>query len=73
MKADLYIQGHFWATIDVPGDSLIALLAKGMITEAQHKADQLQADLNAIDGVQCSIHLRVKQPVTYTVHDHKPS
>ncbi len=65
MKADLYVQGNFWASIDVPGDSLIALLAKGMITEAQHKAEQLQADLMAIDGVQCSISLRLKKPVTY--------
>ncbi|MBA7639367.1 hypothetical protein ES703_47025 [subsurface metagenome] len=73
MKADLYVQGHFWATIDVPGDGLLALLASGMITEAQRKADQLQADLNAIDGVVCSIHLRLKEPVTYTVHDYKPS
>ena len=65
MKADLYVQGHFWATIDVPGDSLLALLAKGMITEAQQKAHQLQADLNTINGVVCSIHMRVKEPITY--------
>ncbi|MBA7592681.1 hypothetical protein ES708_34874 [subsurface metagenome] len=58
MKADLYVQGHFWATIDVPGDSLLTLLASGMITEAQQRAAQLEADLNAIDGVQCSIHIR---------------
>lgn len=66
MKANLYVQGHFWATIDVPGDSLLALLAKGMIVEAQQKADQLKADLEAIDGVVCSIHMRIKNPVTYT-------
>jgi len=67
MKADLYVQGRFWASIDVPGDSLLALLAAGMITEAQHKADQLKADLNAIDGVVCSIHMRLKNPVTYSL------
>ncbi len=65
MKADLYVQGHFWATIDVPGDSLLALLAKGMITEAQQRADQLKADLNGIDGVKCSIHLRLQDRVIY--------
>jgi len=69
MKADLYVQGHFWATIDLPGDSLLALLANGMITEAQRKAHQLHDDLIAIDGVTCSISLRVKQPPTY---EHTP-
>ncbi|MBA7690790.1 hypothetical protein ES703_99322 [subsurface metagenome] len=66
MKADLFVQGHFWATIDLPGDSLLALLAKGMITEAQQKAEQLRQDLDSLDGVTCSISLRVKEPVTYT-------
>jgi len=60
MKADLYIQGHFWATIQVPGDSLLALLAKGMITEATIKMEQLKQDLELIDGVACSIHLRLR-------------
>jgi len=69
MKADLYVQGHFWATINVPGDSLLALLASGMIVEAQRKADQLKADLEAIDSVACSIHLRFKTPVTFTDKD----
>ena len=57
MKADLYVQGHFWATIELPADGLLAILAKGMITEAQRKAQQLQADLNAIDGVEICLEL----------------
>ncbi|MBA7572252.1 hypothetical protein ES708_14028 [subsurface metagenome] len=65
MKADLYVQGQYWATIDVPGDSLLALLAKGMITEAQQKAEQLARDLNNLEGVSCSISLRRKEPVAY--------
>lgn len=65
MKADLYVQGHFWGTIDLPGDSLLALLAKGMITEAQQKAEQLRQDLNDLDGVSCSISLRLQGHVTY--------
>ncbi|GAI80379.1 unnamed protein product [marine sediment metagenome] len=74
MKADLYVQGHFWGTIDVPGDGLLALLAKGMITEAQRKAEQLRQDLDSLDGVSCSISLRLKEPVTYSPHtsDHAP-
>ena len=66
MKADLYVQGHFWATIEIPGDSLLALLAKGMIIEAQAKAKQLAQDLADLDQVQCSVSLRLKPPVTYT-------
>jgi len=66
MKANLYVQGNFWATILVPGDSLLALLAKGMITEANRKAQQLAKELNDLDQVQCSINLRVRHPVDYT-------
>ncbi|GAI13699.1 unnamed protein product, partial [marine sediment metagenome] len=58
MKADLYVQGNFWATVDVPDDGLLTLLAKGMITEAQRKAQQLRRDLDSLDGVQCSISIR---------------
>ena len=65
MKADLYVQGAFWATIIVPGDSLLALLAKGMITEANRKAEQLAKELNDLDQVQCSINLRFRHPVNY--------
>jgi len=66
MKADLYVQGNFWATIVIPGDSLLALLAKGMITEANRKTEQLANDLGNLDQVQCSINLRFRDPVHYT-------
>jgi len=65
MKANLYVQGNFWATIDLPGDSLLALLAKGMIAEANRKALQLADELNDLDGVTCSISLRIRQPIPY--------
>ncbi|TEU08466.1 MAG: hypothetical protein E3J25_11980 [Anaerolineales bacterium] len=66
MKADLYVQGHFWASIDIPGDSLLALLAKGMITEANEKAQALAKELNDLNQVHCSVSLRLSHPVTYT-------
>ncbi|MBA7633504.1 hypothetical protein ES703_41072 [subsurface metagenome] len=66
MKADLYVQGNFWATIIIPGDSLLALLAKGMIAEANLKAQQLARELNDLDQVQCSVSLRFSDPVTYS-------
>lgn len=69
MKADLYVQGHFWATIDVPGDSLLALLAQGMISRAERLAHQLKSDLNALEGVNCSISLRLKSPVAFSPPD----
>jgi len=65
MKADLYVQGSFWATIVIPGDSLLALLAKGLITQANRKPQQLTDDLANLDQVQCSINLRFREPVTY--------
>lgn len=66
MKADLYVQGRHWATIQLAQHSLLALLAKGMITEANEKAQQLARELTDLDQVQCSISLRFRHPVTYT-------
>ena len=66
MKADLYVQGNFWATLIIPGDSLLAVLAKGMIDEANRKAQQLAKELNDLNQVQCSINLRFRHPVDYT-------
>ncbi len=60
MKADLYVQGHFWASIDIPGDSLLALLAKGMITEANEKAAQLARELTDLDQIQCTVTLCIR-------------
>lgn len=65
MKANLYLQGHFWASINLPGDSLLALLAKGMITEANRKPQQLADELNNLDQVECSISLRILGKPTY--------
>lgn len=66
MKADLFVQGQFWATIIIPGDSLLALLAKGMIAEANLKAAQLANELNDLNQVQCSVSLRFSDPVAYS-------
>jgi len=73
MKADLYVQGRFWATVLLPGDSLLALLAQGMIAQATDKAAELQSDLGAIEGVKCSISLRYKVPVTYETDTPDPT
>jgi len=70
MKADLYVQGHFWATIVIPGDSLICLLAMGMITSANQKAQQLANELNDLDQVHCSVSLRFQDPTTYPPGEH---
>jgi len=68
MKADLYVQGNYWATIEIPGDSLLALLAKGMITEASDKLDALANELNDLDHVQCSVSLHIRETVAYNSH-----
>jgi len=70
MKADLYVQGHFWASIDIPGDSLLALLAKGMITEANEKAAQLARELTDLDQIQCTVTLCIRHDPAYAVPDH---
>ncbi|GAI67686.1 unnamed protein product [marine sediment metagenome] len=60
MKADLFVQGRFWASIDIPGDSLLALLSKGMITEANEKAAQLARELTDLDQIQCTVTLCIR-------------
>lgn len=66
MKANLFIQGHFWASIDIPGDGLLALLAKGMITEANEKAAQLARELTDLNDVQCTVTLSIRHAPTYS-------
>ena len=65
MKAELYVQGHFWATIEIPGDGLLALLAAGMISHTEHRADELKRYLEHLAQVHCAISLRAKQPLRY--------
>jgi len=73
MKADLYVQGHFWATVDVPPNSLLDLLAQGMISRAERLCTELQDDLNALADVDCQISLRLKMPVPFPPHrDTRP-
>jgi len=69
MKANLYLQGNFLASIEIPGDSLLALLAKGMITEATQKAQELARELNDLDQVRCSVSLRIQHGPAYAVPD----
>ena len=69
MKANLFVQGHFWASIDIPGDSLIALLAKGMITEANEKAAELARELTDLDQIQCTLTLSIRHDPAYAVPD----
>jgi len=76
MEADLYVQGRFWATVDVPSGGLLDLLAQGMITQTTEKAAQLQSDINDIDGAYCCISLRWKVPApppNDTINNSNPS
>ncbi len=66
MKADIFIQGHLCATISIPSDSLLGLLARGMITEAAPKLQRLARDLSDLDQVQCSVSLRIRTPTPYS-------
>jgi len=66
MKADLYVQGNFWATMDVPGDAFLTILAKGILAHARGQIDTLERDMQELQGISCSISLRVKLPTVYT-------
>lgn len=71
MKAKLYVQGVYWATLDVPGDSLLALLAQGMITRANLEAAALHQSLLGPTDVRCSVNIHIQPPVTYTLTEEK--
>lgn len=60
MKADLFVQGIYWATIQIPDNSLLDLLAKGMITEASEKAAALACELTDLDHIECSVSLHIR-------------
>lgn len=66
MKADLYVQGNYWATIDLPGHSLLAVLSKGILTHAQGQVHRLKEDLETLQGITCTISLSIKPPTTYS-------
>lgn len=61
MEANVYIEGEFWATILIPGDSPLAFLAKAITDQvnAVHSPAGLEpANLNCIT---CTISLRTGQ------------
>ncbi len=48
MKASLYVLGVYRGEIEVGDNSLVGLLARGMFGEGMAKANEMQAELNAI-------------------------
>lgn len=61
MKANIYVQGTHWATIDIPPHSVLGLLAQGILTHYLRVAHHLEHTMLHLDGVQCQISLRVKE------------
>lgn len=71
MKADLFVQGNYWASFDIPGDSLLALLAAGITATAEKTALRLQSEVGDLGHVECSVNIRWHHPTTYNT-DEEP-
>ncbi len=76
MKADLYVQGVYQATIDLQPNGLIALVAKRMTAFAEDTAKLLKPHPANIAGISCTISLRYKKKPLYSdktapPHPHK--
>jgi len=69
MKADLFVQGDYWASFDLPGDSLLALLAAGITATAEKTALRLKSECGDLGQVECSVNIRWHRPVTYDAED----
>ena len=66
MKADLYVQGQYQATIDLPAHSPIALVAKVMTAFSEDVAKLLKPHPANIAGISCTISLRYNKKALYS-------
>jgi len=66
MKADLYVQGHYQATIDLQDHGLIALVAKRMTAFSEDVAKLLKPHPANIAGISCTISLRYNKKTLYS-------
>ncbi len=66
MKADLYVQGVYQATIDLQPNGLIPLVANRMTAFAQDIAKLLKPHPDNIAGISCTISLRYNTKPLYS-------
>lgn len=73
MRANIYLEGAFWATILIPGDSPLATLALGLANQAAPYSYSTLHPKPTIDDVTCTISLSLKPskyPPPHTEETH---
>lgn len=61
MEANVYIEGEFWATILIPGDSPLAFLAKAITDQVNAVRSPAGLEPANLDCITCTISLRTGQ------------
>lgn len=72
MRANIYLEGAFWATILIPGDSPLATLALGLANQAPPDTLTALRRTPTIDRVICMISLTLKPPNYEDPHPEEP-
>jgi len=70
MKANIYLEGAFWATIEIPGDSPLATLAQALANQANELQPTFTTNHLTAEDVNCAITLNLK-PSSYPSHRPK--
>ncbi len=63
LRADLYVDGRFWATVQLPARSPLVALAQALSAESYHQSWQLQDDMIALDAAWTHLSLHLCRPI----------
>lgn len=63
LAADLYVDGRFWATVQIPTNSPLATLAQVLSADAYRQSCQLQDDTIALDAAWTHLSLHLCRPL----------
>jgi len=65
LAADLYVDGRFWATVQLPARSPLATLAHVLSTESYRQSWQPQHDTIALDAAWTHLSLHLCRPLCH--------
>lgn len=63
LAADLYVDGRFWATVQIPTDSPLVATAQALSAESYHQSWLLQDDMIALDPAWTHLSLHLCRPI----------
>ncbi|MBA7589818.1 hypothetical protein ES708_31910 [subsurface metagenome] len=63
LAADLYVDGRFWATVQLPARSPLVATAQALSAESYHQSWLLQDDMIALDPAWTHLSLHLCRPI----------